>query len=232
MTDDESPSWKLYERVVAAFEAEAADMEASVTPNASLVGSISGAKRQIDVLVDARWGNDIERRVIFDAKRRSRKIDVKDVEAFEGLMRDVRAARGVLVCTKGYTKAALRRAQQIIDIRLLTEDEALEIDHGAVDPCPHCADTGHKSRGLVFWDGQFPLPIVPGWAIVFTGKCDVCRSFAFWCWDCGEKLVVPDGESYVCGCERRWFTEATDDEIVFVVAIEDGEVPLDRRPLR
>ena len=32
-------------------------MDVSVTPNASLVGSVSGAPRQIDVLVDARWGD-------------------------------------------------------------------------------------------------------------------------------------------------------------------------------
>jgi hypothetical protein len=132
----------------------------------------------------------------------------------------------------GHTKAALRRAEQLIDIRLLTEDEALETDHAAVDPCPHCAIKKRKPRGLVFWDGQFPLPSGPMIAMVFTGKCDVCRGFAFWCWDCGEKVVVPDGERYVCACEQRWFTEADNDEMLFVVATDDGEVPLDRRPVR
>lgn len=222
----------MYERLVAAFEIEAADMDASVTPNASLIGSISGVRRQIDVLVDARWNADLERRIIFDAKRRNRKVDVKDVESFEGMMRDVRASRGVLVCTNGFTEGALRRAQQFIDVRIMDEEEALELDHAATDPCPHCVDQKRKQQGVVFWDGQFPLPYAAGWSIVFTGKCDVCRSFAFWCWDCGSKAVIPEGQSYECGCERRWFTEASDDEITFVVALEDGEVPLDRRPLR
>lgn len=230
MTD--TPDWKIYERVVASFELESASMDASVTPNASLIGSISGVKRQIDVLIDARWSDDLERRIIFDAKRRKRKVDVKDVEAFEGLMRDVRASRGVLVCSNGHTKAALKRAQQYIDIRLMSADEALEIDHAAVDPCPFCKIERRKQQGLVFWDGQFPLPISPGWAIVFTGKCDSCRSFSFWCWDCGEKIVVPDGETYVCGCERRWFTETTADEVSFLVEVDGGEISLDRRPLR
>ena len=207
-------------------------MDASVTPNASIVGNISGVKRQIDVLVDARWGDDLERRIIFDVKRRACKIDVNDVEAFEGLMRDVRAARGVLVCSSGHTKAALRRADQLIDIRLMSTDEALEIDHAATNRCPNCEDKKRKPQGLIFWDGQMPLPIGQMCAIVFTGKCDVCRSFAFWCWNCGERLVVPDGESHVCGCNWRWFTEANTDEVLFVVAIEGGEVPLDRRPLR
>ena len=174
----------------------------------------------------------VEGRIIFDAKRRRRTVDVKEVEAFEGLMRDVRASRGVLVCARGYTKAALRRAQEAIDIRVLTQDEALEIDHAAVDPCPHCQLIERRQQGLVFWDGQLPVPLGLGWAIIFTGKCDACRSFAFWCWDCGEKIGLPDGEDYTCGCERRWFTERSADEVLFVVALDEGEIPLDRRPVR
>lgn len=206
-------------------------MDVSVTPNASLLGSISGVRRQIDILVDARWEEGTHRRIIYDAKRQSRRIDVKDVEAFEGMMRDVLASRGVLICSNGWTKAAEKRAAESINIRLMAVEEAEELDHAAIDPCPHCRTLRRKTKGMVFWDGQFPLPLT-GWAIVFTGKCDVCRSFAFWCWDCGEKLVVPDDEIYECGCGRTWFIEKYEDEIVFVVRTEEGEVPLDRRPLR
>ena len=207
-------------------------MDASVTPNASLMGSISGVKRQIDILVDARWDAGTERRIIFDAKLRSRKIDVKDVESFEGLMRDVRATRGVLVCSKGHSAAALKRAEQNIDIRILDADEALEIDYSLIDRCPNCRIEKRAVESLVFWDGQFPLPIGHSWALVFTGKCDTCRSFAFWCWDCGEKTVVPDSQTHKCGCEREWFIEKDENEALFIVRFEDGEVPLDRRPLR
>jgi len=226
------PDWRIYERVAACFEIEAADMDASVTPNATLVGSLSGTSRQIDVLVDARWDDGVERRIIFDAKLRKRKVDVKDVESFEGMMRDVRASRGVLVCSSGYTKAALARAEQSIEIRIITSEEAEDLDFAMVDPCPHCRNTKRKTEGLVFWDGQLPLPIGWGWAIMFTGKCDVCRSFAFWCWDCGDKKVVPDGEVYECGCERTWFIEKNAEEALFILRVEDGEIPIDRRPLR
>ena len=44
------PAWRVYERVAACYEVETAGMDASVTPNASLVGSISAVPRQIDVL--------------------------------------------------------------------------------------------------------------------------------------------------------------------------------------
>jgi hypothetical protein len=228
----EAPDWRVYERVAACFEVEAANMDVSVTPNASLTGSISGTKRQIDILVDARWKDGVERRIIFDAKLRKRRVDVKDVEAFEGLIRDVRAARGVLVCSSGHTKAALKRAEQLIDIRIVTAEEAVELDHAAIDPCPNCAAEKRKAKGRVFWDGQLPLLIGSAWAIVFTGKCDGCRSFAFWCWDCGEKVLVPNTQTYECGCERVWFVEANANEVVFIVRTEDGDVRLDRRPLR
>src|SRR5690606_8231798 len=129
MTRYTPPDWRVYERNVVCFEVESASMEASVLVNASLVGRISGVKRQIDVLVDARWAEGVERRIVFDAKLRKRKIDVKDVEAFEGLMRDVRASRGVLVCSGGYTKAARARADRNIDLRIMEADEAAELDH-------------------------------------------------------------------------------------------------------
>lgn len=230
MTASEPPDWKVYERVIASFEVDHADMDTSVTPNARLIGSLSGVERQIDVLVDTRWEEGVSRRIIFDAKLRKRKINVKDVEAFEGMMRDVCAERGVIVCSAGYSKAALARAQQNIAIRIISAEEAAELDHGAVDLCPHCAD--NNAQGVVFWDGQFPLPLGLGWAIIFTGKCDTCYNFAFWCWDCGDQKLVPNDIVHECGCERSWFAETTEDEILFIVRTDEGEVPLDRRPLR
>ncbi|GGC12557.1 hypothetical protein GCM10011494_34220 [Novosphingobium endophyticum] len=225
------PDWRIYERVAVCFEIDAIGMDVSVTPNARLLGSISGVKRQIDVLVDARWEEGIERRIIYDAKRRKRKVTVQDIEAFEGLMRDVRASRGVLVCASGWTKAAQARAEEKIEIRLLSVEEAEELDHAAVDPCPNCELRSEMTPGVIFWDGQFPLQM-GGWVIIFTGKCDVCRSFAFWCWDCGEKVVVPDTETHVCGCESTWFVEMNADEALFIVRMANGEIPLDRRPLQ
>ena len=229
MTND-VPAWLTYQRVAACFEINGASMDATVIPNASLKGKISGVQRQIDILVDARWESGVQRRIIYDAKRRKRKIGVKEVESLEGMMRDVRAARGVIVCSSGWTKAAEVRAAKTIDIVLMTTEEAEEFDHAAVDPCPQCTAKERKTTGVVFWDGQFPLPL-GAWAIVFTGKCDVCRSFAFWCWNCGEKTVVPDDIAHQCHCGWAWYVERYDDEVVFWLKVEDGDVPLDRRPL-
>jgi len=225
-----SPKWKIYERLVACLEVENAGIEVSVSPNARLLGSISGAERQIDVLVDARWESGTKRRIIFDAKRRGRKIHIKDVGEFLGMMADVRAERGVLVCTNGWTNAAKKRADAAIELRLMTEEQTREFDFGAIEPCPLCARRARKSKGVIFLDGQFGFRL-NGVAVVFTGKCDECRSFAFWCWECGEKKVVPDKVVHICNCQRKWFVEEREGETVFLVRMKAGEVLLDRRPL-
>ena len=115
--EEDVPLWRIYERVAACLEVETAGMDVSVTSNASLVGSISCTARQIDILVDARWETSTERRIIFDAKRRKRKLTVQDVDAFVGLMSDVGASRGVLVCTNGWTEAAEARAVEAIELQ-------------------------------------------------------------------------------------------------------------------
>jgi len=53
---------------------------------------------------------------------RERSVDVTHVEAFLGLMADVNANHEYLVCPYGYTKAAERRAQSAVSIRLLPLD--------------------------------------------------------------------------------------------------------------
>jgi hypothetical protein len=114
-----SQSWEIYERMIARLFANQLTTDLCVTPNARIVGSISGRSRQIDVLIDSRHDTDNTRRIIVDAKNRKRKIDVRDVEAFRGLMEDVNAAHGYLICPAGRTAAAEKRAQMAVSIRIV-----------------------------------------------------------------------------------------------------------------
>lgn len=115
----EVPGWELYERLLARMIADQLESDLCVTPNAHIVGRITGVRRQVDVLIEARHDTDNSRRIIVDAKRRSRKIDVKDVESFRGLMEDVGATHGYLVSPAGHTKAAEKRAQTAVSIRIV-----------------------------------------------------------------------------------------------------------------
>lgn len=233
-------TWRAYERLVAKLTADEYDSNTSLTviPNARITGFISKRKRQIDVLIDYRYDTDLTRRVIIDAKQRKRPVDIKEVEMFEGLMKDVNAKRGILVCSNGHTASALRRAQQHIGIKLLAADDAENLDLNSWDPCrnPKC------SSGLVLWDatpGIFHDGTVTVQAI---GKCDECGQFHVWCWGCGNKKALGKEVDWQCACKDKWFwltaIETEEDEgqfskvnyLILVMGAANVQI-VDRRPL-
>lgn len=211
---------------------------------------ISGVERQVDVLIDARVQEDVTQRVIIDAKYRQRPLDVKDVESFEGMMKDCRAQRGVLVCSNGYSSAALRRAQDVITISLITPEEMESVDFSVWDPCLGSCNPSHRQRarpGWVLYDQ--PLELVLGGlpsAVLVIGKCDGCSDFHVWCWECGAHFAIVGNEAeYKCSCDRFWLTavepEGTDElgnelssVLLLLVPLVYGTKTLvvDRRPLR
>lgn len=240
---DNKFNWHVYERIVAAAEVESGGISISITPNARLLGRLSGKWRQVDVLLDARWGDDLSRRTIVDAKLRNRPIDIKEVESFEGMMKDCSALRGIIVCNSGHTDGALKRAQEAITIKILDLEEVDEYIWAAFDPCMgKCGHNSGCNHGLVLWDGQQPLPLGPGWAIVFTGKCDICHEFNVWCWDCGEKFTLSSEDEYKCGCELIWVSELDKETggserdqlnaVNLLVVSDEESYALDRRALR
>lgn len=110
-------NWREYEQAI--FEEfKTRYPESEVTRDVHLPGALSGIDRQIDVLIDASVAGEKVRTVI-DAKMYNKPIDVKDVEEFLGLMKDVGAHRGLMVTTVGYSPAALTRGHRdIADIEL------------------------------------------------------------------------------------------------------------------
>lgn len=233
-------NWRLYERFVAKLMAEEAASDMTVIPNATLLGRLSGVQRQIDVLIESRHQHDASRRVIVDAKRHKRPIDVKQVEEFEGMMRDVAADHGILVCPNGHTPAALRRAQDAISIRLVSLSDLESLDLTSWDRCSH-----PSCDGLVLWDAHPALSIASGpWQISATSKCDKCRRFNVWCWGCGSRVALGDEDEHQCGCKGPWFwlTAIEDDSendaeqlaVVYLLMIfgSGQHAVVDRRPLR
>lgn len=215
--ESKSAVWERYERLVARLIADQLDTAYCVTPNASVAGRISGRQRQIDVLIDQRHTTDNGRRIIVDAKARARRIDVTHVEAFRGLMDDVEATHGYLVCPTGFTPAALRRAQEAVSIRLLPLDHLEDFDPSS---WPNCAAAACH-EGKVFWDGypSLDLMLVPAYDptkgprrmsfVHYVGKCDRCRRFHVKCTNCGDifSLTYESAEDHgtTCRCRNPWF---------------------------
>lgn len=245
------PEWELYERLVARLIANQVSSDLCVTPNARIVGRISKTARQIDVLIDARHDTDNSRRIVVDAKKRRRKIDVKDVEEFRGLMEDVGATHGYLVSTSGHTKAAEKRAQKAVSIRILPLDRLEDFDPST---WPRCKDSRCK-HGRIFWDGYPQLTMTlqslsdsseAGLKhfeyIYYVGKCDRCSRFHVWCSTCDDLFfVVEDDEDDFgrqCQCRRPWLWLASVEEdddgdrsAELHVCTANGFMTVDRRSL-
>ncbi len=210
--------WELYERMIARMMAVQLSTEYCVTPNARISGVISKRKRQIDVLIDSRHDTDNSRRIIVDAKKRKRKLDVTDVEAFKGLMEDIEASHGYLVCPSGYTKAAERRAQEEVSIRIVPLDRLEDFDPST---WPECKNNRCKN-GRIFWDGypEMTMTLRPANSLDITqfkrvsfvhyvGKCDRCGRFHVKCLTCGDILSPledsDDDIGHQCTCKLPWF---------------------------
>jgi hypothetical protein len=209
--------WKIYERMIAQLFADQVATGLCVTPNARMEGRISGVLRQVDVLIEPRHSPDDRRRSIVEAKRVTRRMHVKDVEYLLGMMDDVGARFGYLVCPTGHSDAALRRAQDTVRICLVPLDRIADFDPSSWPPCraPEC------SGGRIFWDGfpQVELKAVPvdrpsaGPKLMCypqrVGKCDNCGAFHVHCLTCDETLIVPHQDEgdigHQCACRLPWF---------------------------
>ncbi|MDZ7867242.1 restriction endonuclease [Acidovorax sp.] len=203
---EEPPAWKMYERLVAFVESQQDDPAPTVHPNVKLVGHLSGTERQIDTLIECRVGEDRSKRIIVDAKLHARPLDVKDVEELEGMIKDVRADRGFLVCPNGFSEAARRRVQKTISVKLLHPDELNGIILDTWNACAseECrARTSGKGRieGWGLYDEVFDAGISDeSVSPVAVGKCDVCSRFNVWCWACGQKFALESDEAEAKCC--------------------------------
>jgi hypothetical protein len=99
------------EQLVAKIQRQLAP-KAEVLHDVRLMGRHTGEKRQIDVLVREQIGQ-YEIRIIIDCKDYKHPVDVKGVEEFWGLLDDVGAQKGVLVCPRGFTSTAKTRAEKL-----------------------------------------------------------------------------------------------------------------------
>ncbi len=103
-----------YERCVAAWAIEEFDfVDVTVTANAKIRGIISERLRQIDVLLENRFGANPKARVIVEAKLHGRPVNIEVIEATEAKLRDVNASAAVIVSSSGFTKSAIRRSEDL-----------------------------------------------------------------------------------------------------------------------
>lgn len=97
-----------------------------VKKNIHIIGKYSDEERQIDVYVPEVQFDGVTGSMIVDAKYYSRKVDVKGVDSMIGMLGDVNAKYGLLVSSKGFSHAAIKRAHNSPDglqVDILSVDE-------------------------------------------------------------------------------------------------------------
>lgn len=147
-------NWKEYEKEVLS-ECHRVFHNSDIEYNIYIKGLYSKRKRQIDIMVKDN-NNTI---YIIDAKKYDAKINVKTVESFIGMIKDVGANYGIIVSEKGFTKAAINRAhlgENNIEVDILSLNELKEF----------------QAEGAIPYSGSYGVAInAPfGWIIDGTQK--------------------------------------------------------------
>jgi hypothetical protein len=173
----------------------------SIEKNQKIKGRYSERSRQIDILVRSESiGRELI--IVIDCKKFSKRIDVKTVESFIGFSEDVGAHIGIMITNIGYSKSAEKRAKNHHkDIQLdIVEFENFDEYEFAYDSCYLCKDDDGFPRGLVKWNGPFPLVTDGKATLIHTGECSYCGESYVKCQGCGETMNFGDLDEQECYC--------------------------------
>jgi hypothetical protein len=172
----------------------------------------TGAKRQVDIAI---WGKVAGHDIlaVVDCKYYSKKIDVKDVEMFIGMLDDLKADIGIMVTDNGYTETAKIRAEISrvrLDIVKYEEIDEYELEFYI---CDECSDEEHT--GIVKWNYRNGL-VGDINRVLDIGRCDRCMCVYVRCQKCSSITPIPEylyGEEVECtgGCDLRFIISRSYD---------------------
>jgi Restriction endonuclease len=106
MTEAAKDKGNLLEKIVSRICSGITDAKSE--SNVKVLGT-SGVMRQIDTLVTGTIGT-FEIKILVDSKNHAAPIDINEVESLAGMVLDVGANLGVIVCPSGFTEGAKKRA--------------------------------------------------------------------------------------------------------------------------
>lgn len=148
---------ELLEKII--FQICSGIKNTKIEKDIKLIGK-SGVERQIDVFITGEVGA-FEVKIFIESKNHSTAIDIKEVESIVGMVEDVGATLGVIVCPSGFTDGAKKRASraglQLYEIY----DQSLKNSNLFI-PLRYIVPyiTGHKlSFNSTSAAGSFSLPI-------------------------------------------------------------------------
>jgi hypothetical protein len=120
----EIPKWKRFERLIHQLHEQWGVAGAQITLDDHIQGMDSRTLRQIDISIRAQVG-PYRVLIVVECKDHATPLDVVDVGAFASLRDDVRANKGVIIATGGFTPAAVELARSRgIDTRTYLDTES------------------------------------------------------------------------------------------------------------
>jgi hypothetical protein len=102
--------WKRFEKLVCEIQKSFTGTTATVTHEDYILGVDSKVEREIDISIKQRVAQ-FPILVVIDCKDYAVPVNVKSIEEFAGLVEDVRANKGVMVASNGFTPAAVSVAK-------------------------------------------------------------------------------------------------------------------------
>jgi restriction endonuclease len=84
-------AWKRYEKQIADLIRRRAVGPVKITTAAHVTGRLSQVARQVDILIEGNVSGIANVTIVLDCKCISEKVDVKDIEAFLGMVADIGA---------------------------------------------------------------------------------------------------------------------------------------------
>lgn len=144
--------WRSYEAYVAGALTERFP-GVEIRRDVYVRGRHSGVERQIDILVG------VEGLIAVECKCYTRRVDVKLVESYLGMLDDLCVRAGVLVTTKGFSQAALNRARndvRDIDLQIIHPDRLSDYHHVGV-PLIYRGGLGVALAPPPFWVADLEL---------------------------------------------------------------------------
>jgi hypothetical protein len=120
------PKWRRFEKLIHQIHAQLAPEGANVTLDDKITGCESKVERKLDVTIRASVAQ-YKILIVVECKDEARPIDVGTMGEFASLLRDVKANKGVMISTSGYTEAAIEMARaQGIDSRTYLDTESVD----------------------------------------------------------------------------------------------------------